>query len=83
MNAKLYIKIEQCSVLYSEQLILCLKRILIQNPPTRAGVAAIVQRHGFAAHVGGQHVAIIVPEGSCSDAGMRLAIITGDTADFN
>ena len=78
MNAKLYIKIEQCPVLYSEQLILCLNEILIKNPPTRAGVAAIICKHNFTTHTGGSHVAIMQPEDD-----ERVAIITGDAADFN
>lgn len=53
------------------------KHVLNYGCTLRSIVAEIVVGHGFQAHVGGHHVAVI-------QDGVRLAIITSKTApDFN
>lgn len=54
----------------------CVSQIAITNPSTRDGAASIVRHFGFKVHIGGRHVAIL-----CD--GLRVAIITGSTPDWN
>jgi len=54
------------------------KHIIQYGASTRSVIAAIVIGHGFKAHTGGRHVAVL------SSTGNRLAIITSKThPDFN
>lgn len=52
------------------------KAIVSYNPTTRQVTADIIKSHGFEAHTGGHHVAVM-------QSGVRLAMVTSATlADF-
>ena len=50
---------------------------------SRASVAEIVRQHGFAAYVGGHHVAVHRKHTTGLCAGPRIAMITHTSPDFN
>lgn len=53
------------------------KAIVSYGPATRQVTADIIKGHGFEAHTGGHHVAVM-------QSGVRLAMVTSATlADFN
>lgn len=55
---------------------------LLSETLDRAGAAAIIRTHGFAAYVGGHHVAIHRKVRGDEIHGDRLAIVTDDSLDW-
>lgn len=74
--------VESLSVQARHKLLHLTEDLKHRNPDTRAAAAELVRQHGYAAYVGGRHVAIHRATRTGSIKPGRLALITSDAPDF-
>lgn len=77
-TVKFQIKVEIETRTRSIELQGAVNSLMIYNPETREDAARIIRDCGFASHVGGHHVGILLP-----GSHHRIAIVTSNTPDFN